>query len=187
MKRFKDLLLGLFIFGSIVIVLFIVLSFFNTKKYIEIEIDENTESKLIALKEKVSVLEDGECKVILNDYISKTEDGRFEGITKLSDLREYYMKFPIINYIGEVKDKCNITDEEIDEHALELKYLSFVVSSDVLFEKYAYSYELNLKDKIRQVEEPYYENVLYSSIRKSQIEILNDYVKIINSREVAYE
>ena len=32
MYRFKDLLLSVFVLGSIVIIIFIILSFFNTKK-----------------------------------------------------------------------------------------------------------------------------------------------------------
>ena len=187
MKRFKDLLLSIFIFGSIVVIIFIVLSFFNVKRTINITNNKSNEIRYNNLKQRVSLLSSGECKDFLKEYIDNTDKGYFEGEVKLKDIYNYFWKYPTMKYYELAKEKCNITQNELDEYGIPGKYLTLMTLPDSLFDKYMFTYELNLKSELRNLVEPSIDSLLYSSIRFQQIEILNDYVTLAELKEETNE
>lgn len=187
MKRFKDLLLSIFIFGSTVVIIFIILSFFNVKRTVDVTNTKSNEIRYNNLKQRVNMLAEGECKTFLNEYIANTDKGYFEGEVKLKKLYDYYWNYPTMKYYELGKEKCNITQNELDEYGVPGKYLTLMTLPDSLFDKYMFTYELNLKSELRNLVEPSIDSLLYSSIRFQQIEILNDYVTLAELKEETNE
>ena len=187
MKRIKDLLLSLFIFGSIVIVIFIVLSFFNTKQTIEVYKNDKIEEKFDDLRQRVNSMEENECKDYLNTYISYISKMPIEGEIKLKDLYDYFSNYSILGLYEDAQNKCHISIEELDEYGIAGKYLSVMALSNNLINKYMFTYELNLKDELRVLTESNIDSINFTSIRYNQVEILNNYVTLIESKEVTNE
>ena len=182
MKRFKDLLLSLFIFGSIVVVFFIILSFFNTKRTIEINDTEINKNRLISLKEEANNLTEGSCKELINEYISYIDKSTFEGTTKLSEINNHLF-YPILTYYNTSQEKCGFTEEELKESYVPEYLISQLSLSENLIDKYYFSYELTLKDKYRNDVEPDVNSMTYSSIRFNQLQVLEAFINLAKERE----
>ena len=187
MKRVKDLLLSLFIFGSIVVIIFIIISFFNTKQSITVSRNDTIEEKLDNLKQMVNSFEDNDCKEYLDFFISYIDKLPVEGKIKLRDLYDYFNNYPTIRLYEGVQNKCHITEEEIKEYGINGKYATVMALSNDIFNKYMFSYELNLKDEQRLLTESNTDSLNYTSIRFNQVEILNDYVTLVELKEVTNE
>lgn len=184
MKRFKDLLLSVFIIGSIFVIILIIVSFFNVKRSIEITTNEANETRLNNLKYRVRMISDGECKDFLNDYISKVDNGNFKGDVKLKDINDYIINdYSAIMAYNEAKEKCNISNEEIEKYGINGKFLTILSLTDSLFNKYLFTFELNIKSELRSIAESNTDSIVYNSIRFEQIEILNDFVNIVELKE----
>ena len=187
MKRFKDLLLSLFIFGSIVVIIFILLSFLNIRKTIYISENATDETKYNDLKSRINALNEGDCKNFLNDYVEYTDKGNFVGNIDLKEVYDYFWQYPSSIFYDQGKTKCNITDEEIKEYGFAGKYITVLALPDAIFDKYMFAHELNLKDSLRRSIEPNIDSVLYASIRFNQLEILEDYVTLAEMKEGTHE
>ena len=184
MKRFKDLLLSVFIIGSIFVIILIIVSFFNVKRSIEITTNEANETRLNNLKYRVRMISDGECKDFLNDYISKVDNGNFKGDVKLKDINDYIINdYAAIMAYNEAKEKCNISNEEIEKYGINGKFLTILSLTDSLFNKYLFTFELNIKSELRSIAESNTDSIVYNSIRFEQIEILDDFVNIVELKE----
>ena len=187
MNRIKDFLLGIFVFSSIIIIVFIIISFVNTKRYTELSDKESNIEKYEYLRVKVNDLEDSECKNYLESYIDLVNKGKFDGIVRLKDIKEYYYNYPTLSYYDDALKKCNITKDELKEKNTDEEYISVMAIPNTLLDKYMFAYEINLKDPLRKAMEPNEDNLLYSIIRYNQIAILADYLEIIESKEVNNE
>ena len=187
MKRLKDLLLSLFIFGSIVVVIFIILSFFNVKQTINIGEDISNEKMYNNLIERVNMLNDGTCKDYLHEFIKTIDNGNLKGEVKLSSLYNYYLSFNYINLYEKAEKECSITKDEIEEYGIAGKYINLMLLPETLFNKYMFAYEFSIKDELRSLTEANTDILTFRSIRFNQLSILKDYVTIAESREVTNE
>ncbi len=188
MNRFKDLLLSVFVLGSIVIIIFIIISFFNAKTTIEISKNDNNEEKLLILRGKVDALEDGECKSFLKDYVKWIDDFNLEGTIKIRNLYfDMLENSPTTKYFEDAKNKCGFTNEEIHENNITSDYLTLLILPDVIFDKYLFDHELRLKDHLRSIAEANIDNVAYSTLNSTKLDILNKYINLLESREANYE
>ena len=187
MNRFKDLLLSVFVLGSIVIIIFILLSFFNIKKVVFISMVGPNENEYNELKSRVNELDESDCKNFLKEYIEYVDKGHFEGEVKIKDLYDYYMNAPVLELYENSKLRCNLTDEELSKNAITSKYITILSIPESFFQKYTFSYELNLKDGLRELMEPNVDSLLLTAVRSNQIDLLAEYLDVLSERENVYE
>ena len=187
MKRFKDLLLSLFIFGSIVVIIFIILSFFNVKQTIEVGEDEKINSTLNDLVQRIDMLQDGECKDYLNDYVDTINEFKLSGKVKISTIYDYFSNYPTMKLYGDAEKKCKFTKDELNEYGVDGKYITLMVLPETIFNKYIFSYEFHIKDELRLLTESNADILTIRSIKFNQVEILKDYVTLAEMKEETNE
>lgn len=179
MKRFKDLLLSISILSSIIIVILMILSILTIKTTTEVTLNEQREDKYLVLKQSISDLPEGECKNIITDLSNYIDKGKFEGTVRVKDLFNFLWGFNPLKYYGEIREKCNISDSDLNDRFVSTKYIDNMVLSDAIMDKYMLAYQLKLYDDFDNTINANVDIIAYQAYRANQIEMLSDYLDIL--------
>ncbi len=187
MKNIKTIILHFGVFYMILIVVLMMISYFDMPtNNIELTVNDDYVKQINDYKNKVSSLEDSSCKDYLNSVINRFEkDIRKENI----DVKEYYEEAHgddnILSYYPKGIEKCNIlTQESMIKEDMPVLFLTASIQHDELIEDYIYQYELGFKDyKTREINETSLFYVRNNIKLKNELKIIDKLINIISSEE----
>lgn len=180
-EKIKKQVFAISIFYSVVILFLMILNITSAVTSIELYDSEENRSKLNEYKKEIATLNQNECTTTINKIIKYYENTSYEGKVELKDI--YNIEEGFLSYFGEMKDNCNLTDEQLKKYNLSNKFISSTIHQEEIFTKYYFQYELNFSDNLnRTIIEPTLYNIEYEISKNTQLEIISILLDI--SKEV---
>lgn len=182
-KNIKSSVLYIGLFYMIIIPILMVISYCNMVTSIDFSSNDEYKNKINSYKERLSFLEESNCKSYLNTLIDKIEsDINTENI----NLKEYYERINsennLLSFYSEAAVKCNsITNEKMQEVNMPISFLTPLVIRDEIVGKYIYQYELGFSDyHIRSISASNLIPVENNIVGNSELQIIENIMKIID-------
>ena len=177
--KIKNILFVISIFYSLVIVILMVITSNNLTSTVELHDSKENTSKLKEHKEQLSTLKQNSCTEVINKIIRHYEETSYNGEVSLREMFEYDFDNSLLSYYIEVKDNCNLDNNQEKKYNLPTKFITSSIQRDELYEKYYFQYELKLSDySNRLIIEPLISNVEYQINRTIQLEIISNLIEI---------
>ena len=111
-EKIKNVLFGISLFYSVVIVVLMCITLNNMKASIELNDSEENRNAIINYKEQLLTLEKNDCTKVIEKIIEHYEDTSYTGNVNLRDMYEYDNENSVLSYYGEAKEKCEISNED---------------------------------------------------------------------------
>lgn len=187
-ENIKKILIGSFIFYSIVIVILMIFNYNNAT--LEIELSDSNENiqELNNYKKKVNLLENNECTSIIRELITYYEKTSYNGIVNLKEMYDLAGKNSFLNFFTKIKEKCILSDEDIDKYNLPTKFISYQMPQEHLYQQNRFKFEISIKDIwARNIAETSLIGTEYNISKKIQLEIIDNLIEIYNERDISYE
>ena len=119
------------------------------------------------------------------NYYERTS---YNGVVKLKEMYDYNMENGGLRFFSPLREKCNLTDGDIKKYNLPLRFISYVIPIEHLYQEYMFQYEIGLKDVWTiNISEASLDSVDYNINRNIQLEIISNLLEIYNERMVEYE
>lgn len=187
-EKIKKILFNTAIFYSLFIVILMIITMFKISSTIELNDTYENKKKIIEYKEKVENLDQNECTKVINDVIEHYENTSYDGEVNLKIRFDKIMDKGILSYYFDAQEKCNISEEEKEEHKLSLRFLTAQIQMEEIFQRYYFQYELNMKDLFfRLIVEPNLSSVEYKINRETILEIIESLIEIASKEEIVNE
>lgn len=180
-EKIKNQVFAISIFYSVVILVLMISNITSAVTSIELYDSEENRNKLNEYKKEIATLNQNECTTTINKIVKYYENTSYNGKIELKDI--YNIEEGFLSYFGEMKDNCNITDEQLKKYNLSNKFISSTIHQEEIFTKYYFQYELNFSDNLnRTIIEPTLYNIEYEISKNTQLEIISILLDI--SKEV---
>lgn len=180
-EKIKYLLFYGSMFYTILVVVLMLISLFSATTTIELYDNEDNLVKINQYKEELLKLGDNNCTKIINKMINFYENTSYNGEVELKSIWDYFVNVEdgYLHYVGEVRDNCNLTYEQMQELDFPSKFVNISVNTDKMFQPYYFQYELSLKDKLsREVMEFNTLNLDYSMRKKDELELISTLIEL---------
>jgi len=180
-EKIKYLLFYGSMFYTILVVVLMLISLFSATTTIELYDNENNLVKINQYKEELLKLGDNNCTKVINKMINFYENTSYNGEVELKSIWDYFVNVEdgYLHYVGEVRDNCNLTYEQMQELDFPSKFVNISVNTDKMFQPYYFQYELSLKDKLsREVMEFNTLNLDYSMRKKDELELISTLIEL---------
>ncbi len=182
MKNIKNYIL-IVSFTYIGIIVFLIFgTFINKKSYIELNTPESVSKDFEILKVEISKVKDEKCRNSLNNLLNNFIDNSYNGKVKINKLYDYISTSKITDDYDIIKEDCKINLDSIKKYDIDNKYLVRMSLQDNILQSHLYQYELKFNDKASN---KYYDSIskiAYNTLKYSEVELLNDYLKIIGEK-----
>ena len=180
-NKLKSIILGISIVYSFMVLILMLLSFNTAVTTVElVDIEENI-LKLNNYQNEVNKLEQNSCTKVIKDLINYYEETSYNGKVKLKDIYDFGFEKSFLSFFGEMKNNCNLTEEELNKYNFPTKFLTTSVQQDELLKNYYFQYELSFKDFFtRSIVEPTLLITEYKINRSFQLEIIDNLIEISN-------
>lgn len=182
---------SLFVISIVFVITFLFLEIVNVVTYsdkIELEDREENLERLNDYKEKIDKLEDSSCKTSLEKFVKRYEDTSYNGKTSLKDI---YNNLDADSYASsyiDIKNNCNITDEEVKEHELTYYILDCMITYEEFYNNIRFPYEIRVHDKLmREIAEPSLDSVRYFKIKRSELSFIKNVLALLEKKGGNYE
>jgi len=180
-EKIKNQVFAISIFYSVVILVLMISNITSAVTSIELYDSEENRNKLNEYKKEIATLNQNECTTTINKIVKYYENTSYNGKIELKDI--YNIEEGFLSYFGEMKDNCNLTDEQLKKYNLSNKFISSTIHQEEIFTKYYFQYELNFSDNLnRTIIEPTLYNIEYEISKNTQLEIISILLDI--SKEV---
>ena len=187
-ENIKKILIGSFIFYSIVIVILMLFNYNNATIGIELSDSNENKEKLNNYKKQVQLLESNECTDIISELIAYYEKTSYDGIVNLKEMYNFVNENSFLSFFTKIKEGCSLSDVDIDKYNLPTKFISSSILQEHLYLNNRFQYEISLKDIwARDIADTYLVGTEYSISKKIQLEIIGNLIEIYNEREISYE
>jgi hypothetical protein len=173
-EKIKTFIYNTLIFYSLFIVVLILINMFSIKTKVELNDNETNIERLSSLKEKVSKLEENSCTTLINDMIKSYEKTSFNGEIELTRIYEIYWNGPsFINYYPMIKEKCNMSDEFMENLGIQNDVMNSITYIDNILNNSMFSYEIKLPDKtMRDIAEANITQIEYKTCKSSELDVI---------------
>ena len=159
---------------------------FNDKIYLEDKKENLT--RLYECKNKVSNLEDGMCKTSLEKYVKRYEDTSYKGYISLKDVFNNLESYSIPKSYQEIKNNCNITEDDVKEYGLIYYVLDSMITYEEFLNNRRFPYEIKIQDKLlRDIAEPTLDMYRYEKIKRSELSFMESVLDLLEVGEENYE
>ena len=150
-EKIKNIIFNGAITYTIIIIMLMIINICDSGKELDFgNIDFNFE-KLNQYKQEVSMIENIECRNVINGMIEHYENTAYQGkvnIKKLND--DLWNKWPMSGYAltNELSNRCSISEQVLDENNFTYKALLVAGTLGTLPDVYNSGYELTIPDYI---------------------------------------
>lgn len=183
-EKIKNILFIISIFYSVVIIISMIFVTTNMVDSVDLSDTRENKSKLKEYKEQVSLLEENKCTKIINKIIKHYEETSYDGSVNIKEMFDYDFDNSLLSFYGDVKESCNISDEDAKKYNLPSKFVAASIQRDELYQRYYFQYELNFMDiYMRDIGQAVLSGIEYNINRTNILEIISDLIEI-SSREV---
>lgn len=180
-EKIKNQVFAISIFYSVIVIFLMISSLTSATTSVELYDSEENKTKLNEYKKEIATLNQNECTSTINKIVRYYENTSYNGKVDLKDI--YNIEEGFLSYFGEMKDNCNLTDEQLKKYNLPNKFISSTIHQEEMFTKYYFQYELNFSDILnRTIIEPSLYNTEYEISKNTQLEIISILIDI--SKEV---
>lgn len=187
-EKIKNILFSISIFYSITLIILLIFNTLNLVTEVELNDSEENKIKLNEYKEEVKSLEKNKCTDIINQIIKYYEDTSYNGKISLKEMYNYGTENNLLSYYINLKENCNLSEENIKKYDLPLKVLSASIQQDELYHRYYFQYEINIKDIFtRHVIEANLTNIEYKIRKNLELEIISNLIEISKMEEINNE
>ena len=182
-EKLKNAFLGCSVIYVISITLLVICNFLTASKTIDLKDSDDNLKKLSELKTEMNLLEESECKNLINDFIKYYEKTSYDGVVVIKDMYELVMDENLLSYYMEVDNACNVSASNIN-HTLANKVVASSLQMDRIFVKDFFKYEITLKDKFnRMIIEPSFYNQEYIISKYNQLEIIETLINLVKEEK----
>jgi len=152
-------------------------TYVNSTKTFTFTNNSDFSKELEEIKNELLNLEENDCKVFINEYISEIDDKTIEGEYPIGHLFVYNNDFDILKLYDDGNTKCNI--DEYGKKKIASNYLSIMANRIAIITPYLYQYELgfNIKEKNKLINNN--TSLNYLSIKSSELNILREYMSYL--------
>ena len=187
-ENIKKMIVGSFIFYCAIIVILMLFNYSNA--IVEIELSDSVENieTLNNYKNQVQLLEQNKCTNIISELIDYYEKTSYDGMVNVKEMYDFASENVFLSFFSKIKEKCSLSDEDMDKYNLPVKFISYQMPQEHLYQKNMFQYELGLNDILmRNIAEPSLIGTEYNISKKIQLEIIDNLIEIYNEREISYE
>ena len=182
-ESIKNYLIPISIFYMIVIVVLMLITYFNAISTLDLNRIDDFEEKISLYKKEVNEIEDNTCKNYLNDLISFVEKVNYDKKVKINQLfKDTYLNedYILSYYLKGVNSCSKLTNEEAKEYNLPDLFMNANLTNDRIIQKYFFQYELNIKDRlVENIMIPSDTAANYYNKQKIELMIIDNIIKIV--------
>lgn len=180
-EKIKIFIFNSFIFYVIIIIILTIVNMLNFISEIELNNNDENNSKIIVLEDRVNKLENSACKSLLKEMINTYNETSYDGIVKLSEFYNVYWNgTSILQFYNQIEEKCNINNEEMKNIDLHRESLNSVLYIENLVGKHMFQYEINLIDNyMHEIGEANTINMQYQLSKASELKIIENILDYI--------
>ena len=180
-EKVKNILYGGSVIYSITVIVLMMISLLNSVTTLELSDNEERKSQINQYKQEILTMENKECATVINNMIDFYEKTSYAGEVKLKDIYNYFINDVggYLLFYGEVRDNCNLKEEDMKDNYLPSKFVNISVGIDKLLNTYNFQYELTIKDYLTHqsmgIETL---NVEYGIRKNNELEIISTIIKL---------
>lgn len=180
-EKIKNILYGSSIFYTIAVIILMLISLLNSVTTLELSDSEERKSQVNQYKQEVLTMENRKCATVINNMIDFYEKTSYTGKVQLKDMQNYFINESdgYLHFSSDIRNNCNLTEEQMQENYLASKFLNVSVGIDQLLNFYDFQYELSLKDYLtRQSMELNTLNIDYNVRKNNELEIISTIIQL---------
>ena len=180
-EKVKNILYGGSVIYSITVIVLMMISLLNSVTTLELSDNEERKSQINQYKQEILTMANKECATVINNLIDFYEKTSYTGEVKLKDMYNYFINDVdgYLHFYGEVRDNCNLKEEDMKDNYLPSKFVNISVGIDKLLNTYDFQYELTIKDYLTHqsmgIETL---NVEYGIRKNNELEIISTIIKL---------
>lgn len=180
-EKVKNILYGGSVIYSITVIVLMMISLLNSVTTLELSDNEERKSQINQYKQEILTMANKECATVINNMIDFYEKTSYTGEVKLKDMYNYFINDEngYLHFYGEVRDNCNLKEEDMKDNYLPSKFVNISVGIDKLLNTYDFQYELTIKDYLTHqsmgIETL---NVEYGIRKNNELEIISTIIKL---------
>lgn len=183
-ENIKNILLGVSIFYSIIIIILTVVTASNLVTTVELKDMEENKVKIKQYKQQLLTLPQNSCTEIIDEIINHYNKTSYNGKVNLKEMYEYDFDNSLLSYYIKTRDNCKLSKEDEEKYNLPIKFITASIQRDEMYQRYYFQYELKINDSLtRLIVEPILSGLEYEINRKNILQIISDLIEI-SSREV---
>jgi len=184
-EKIKNILYGGSVFYTITVIILMLISLLNSVTTLELNDNKERKLQITQYKQEILTMENKECATVINNMIDFYEKTSYTGEVKLKDMYNYFINDVdgYLHFYGEVRDNCNLKEEDMKDNYLPSKFVNISVGIGKLLNTYDFQYELSIKDYLSHQSMDIETLNLEYGIRKSnELEIISTVIKLSKER-----
>ena len=183
-EKIKKTVFSISIFYVVIVLVLMLISYFNATTSIELVNNEENIKELNKLKKELTSLENNSCTKEISKMIEYSENTSYNGKVNLKKVYENLDSKIDYEKLFKV---CDVTKEEKDNLS-NLFITNMVLEEELYSHKYMFQYELGIKDFYsRMVNEPGINSVEYNIIKKNELSIISNLIEIASKGDYINE
>ena len=169
-EKIKKIIFNISIFYVVIVLVLMLISYFNATSSIELVNSEENIKELNKLKKELTSLENNSCTKEISKMIEYSENTSYNGKVNLKEKWNDFNSY--IDYSKLLKS-CDVSEEE--NNIRNLIVTNMVLEEEIYYEKYKFQYELGIKDFYsRMINESDIKSTEYNIVKKNEINIISN-------------
>lgn len=182
-EKIKKIIFNISIFYVVIVLVLMLISYFNATSSIELVNSEENIKELNKLKNEVTLLEKNSCTNEISKMIEYSENTSYNGKVNLKEKWNDFNSY--IDY-SELLKSCNVSEEEKDIRNLIVT--DMILEEKIYYGKYKFQYELGIKDFYsRMSNESALNNSLYYIIKRTELSIISNLIEVASKGDYINE
>ena len=174
-EKIKKIIFNISIFYVVIVLVLMLISYFNATTSIELVNNEENIKELNKLKKELTSLENNSCTKEISKMIEYSENTSYNGKVNLKKVYENLDSKIDYEKLFKV---CDVTKEEKDNLS-NLFITNMVLEEELYSHKYMFQYELGIKDFYsRMINESDIKSTEYNIVKKNEINIISNLIEI---------
>lgn len=172
--KLKDFMFYSLLFFSIGVVCLFIVNMLTIKTKVELSDSETNLERWETLRDRVALLPENSCSLVLNNMIDMYKETSFDGEVSIKELSDmYYKGTSFIQFYLSIKEECGMSDDVMRGLGLPNDSMNSITYMENFILSHMFSYEFNIKDNLmRGVAEISISNIEYRTCKSSELDMI---------------